>query len=96
MSHSDLILRIKGILLPLVATDDQREALLIDALYLSDSRLFYEIDRKGAASVFASLLLKKLIDYGSTVEGRHPTAHLLATARFHYGGDKHEIGRAHV
>ncbi|MFN0087331.1 MAG: TIR domain-containing protein, partial [Blastocatellia bacterium] len=91
MSHSDLILRIKEILLPLVATDVEREALLIDAFYLSDSRLFYEIDRKGTPPVFLSLLLKKLIEYGSPVEGRHPVAQLLFPVRLHFGVDKQAV-----
>jgi len=88
---SDLIIRAKEILLPLVATENEREALLIDAFYLSDSRLFYEIDRKGAPAVFASLLIKKLIDHGSPVESRHPLAQLLHMARHHYGDDKHAV-----
>src|SRR5262245_36160455 len=89
MSHSELIIRIKDILSPLVTTENEREALLIDAFYLSDPRLFYEIDRRGAASVFSSHLVKKLIDHGGRVEGRRPIAQLLFIARRHYGNDKH-------
>jgi len=84
-----MIIRIIDILSPLVAPENEREALLIDAFYLSDPRLFYEIDRRGAASVFSSHLVKKLIDHGGQVEGRRPIARLLFIARRHYGNDKH-------
>jgi len=89
MSHYELIIRIIDILSPMVATENEREALLIDAFYLSDPRLFYEIDRRGAASVFSNHLVKKLIDHGGQVEGRLPIAHVLFIARRHYGNDKH-------
>jgi len=64
----------------MVATENEREALLIDAFYLSDSRLFYGINRTGEATVFTSLLIKKLIDHGGHVEGAQRRQILLAIA----------------
>ncbi len=88
MSHSDLILRIKEILLPLVATEDEREALLIDAFYLRDP-LLHGIKLEGAPGPFASKLIKKLLDYGCLPGGEHSLAHLLLSARHGCGVDKH-------
>lgn len=87
--ESELILRAKQILLPLTATEDEREALLIDAFYLLDPRLFYEIDRKGPASIFLILLLKKLIDFGLMDTGEHCFIRLLLTAREKFDVDRH-------
>lgn len=84
----DLFPRARQILLPLVATQDEREALLTEAFYLLDP-LLYGISRKGSPKVFAVNCLKKLLDYGCLSKGEHSLARLLLTARYDYGAEKH-------
>jgi len=91
----DLFPRALQILLPLVATGDDREALLVQAFYLEDP-LLYGIDRHGAPKVFAARCLKKLLEYGCLAEGDHALARLLRAARYDCGADKHaEIDALH-
>lgn len=85
---SDLLPRARQILLPLVATADEREALLTEAFYLHDP-LLYAIDRNGAPKVFIVNCLKKLLDHGCLTDSEHSLARLLITARSDYGVDKH-------
>ena len=85
----DLILRARQILLPLVTTDGEREALLTEAFYLQDPLLLYGIDRAGAPKIFAVNLIKRLLDHGLLDSGEHALARLLATARDDCGVDKH-------
>jgi formylglycine-generating enzyme required for sulfatase activity len=84
----DLFPRARQILLPLVATQVEREALLTEAFYLLDP-LLYGISRKGSPKVFAVNCLKKLLDYGCLSKGEHSLARLLLTARYDYGAEKH-------
>jgi formylglycine-generating enzyme required for sulfatase activity len=84
----DLFPRARQILLPLVATQDEREALLTEAFYLHDP-LLYGISRKGSPKVFAVNCLKKLLDHGCLSKGEHSLARLMLIARYDYGVDKH-------
>jgi Effector-associated domain 8 len=84
----DLFPRAKQILLPILADEGEREALLIAAFYLHDP-LLHGIELKGAAGPFASKLIKKLLDYGCLPGGEHSLARLLLTARYGCGVDKH-------
>src|SRR5262249_36827626 len=84
----DLFPRAKQILLPMLADEGEREALLIDAFYLHDP-LLHGIELKGAAGPVASKLIKKLLAYGSLPGGEHSLARLLLTARYLCGVDKH-------
>lgn len=84
----DLYRRAKQILLPLLAAEDKREELLIDAFYLHDP-LLHGIELKGSAGLLASKLIKKLLDYGRVPGGEHSLARLLLTVRYNCGDDKH-------
>ncbi len=84
----DLLPRARQILLPLVTTTDERDALLTEAFYLHDP-LLYGIEREGAPYPFAVKCLKKLLDYGCLPEQEHSLARLLAIARTLCGTDKH-------
>ncbi len=84
----DLIQRARQILLPFVATEEDREALLTEAFFREDP-LLYGIDRKGTAKAFAIKCIKKLIDYGCLAGGEHSLSRLLLTARYDCGVDKH-------
>lgn len=84
----DLFPRARQILLPLVATQDERDALLTEAFYLHDP-LLYGISRNGSPKVFAVNCLKKLLDHGCLSEGEHSLARLLLTARHNCGSDTH-------
>ncbi|MGH6629542.1 MAG: TIR domain-containing protein, partial [Burkholderiales bacterium] len=84
----DLLTRARQILLPLAATAEDRDTLLIQAFYLHDP-LLHRIDRGGASKAFAVRLIKTLLDYGFLDEGDHALARLLATARAESGADKH-------
>jgi len=84
----DLLQRSRRILLPLIDTEDDREALLTEAFYLHDP-LLYGIERSGAGKVFAVRCITKLLDYGCLTEGEHALARLLETARYDCGVDKH-------
>ena len=84
----DLISRARQILLPLVATEAERDALLTEAFYLHDP-LLYRIDRRGAPYPFAVNCVKRLLDYGCLAEQEHSLARLLAIARSLYGVDKY-------
>jgi len=86
----DLLPRTRQILLPLVETKDDREALLTDAFYtLSDSRIYHQIKREGTPIGFTTLCIKKLLDYGCLSEGKHALGRLLNTAKYYCGVDKH-------
>ena len=77
-------------LLPLVTTEDDREALLVDAFYsLSDSRIYHQIKRDGSPVGFTTLCIKRLLDYGCLTEGQHALGQLLQTAKYYCGVDKH-------
>jgi formylglycine-generating enzyme required for sulfatase activity len=84
----DLLPRARQILLPLVATPDERDALLTEAFYLHDP-LLYRINRAGAAYPFAVNCLKTLLDYGCLAEREHSLARLLGITRTLSGVDKH-------
>jgi len=84
----NLFPRARQILLPLVATLDEREALLTEAFYLYDP-LLYGIDRQGPPKVFIVRCLKKLLDHGCLAPGEHSLARLLAAARDDCGVDKY-------
>jgi hypothetical protein len=84
----DFLPRTRQILLPLVATADEREALLTEAFYLHDP-LLYRINRQGAAYPFAVNCIKTLLDYGCLAECEHALARLLGVTRTLYGVDKH-------
>jgi formylglycine-generating enzyme required for sulfatase activity len=85
---ADLLPRARQIILPLIGTEDEREALLTEAFYLYDP-LLYGIERNGAAKVFAIRCIKKLLDHGCLPEGEHALARLLETVRYDCGVDKH-------
>ncbi|MFN0087065.1 MAG: TIR domain-containing protein, partial [Blastocatellia bacterium] len=84
----DLLPRARQILLPLVATRNDREALLVEAFYVHDP-LLYAIDREGAPKTFLVNCLKTLLDHGCLPGGEHALARLLATAKTDCGADKH-------
>ncbi|MFN8005378.1 MAG: TIR domain-containing protein, partial [Acidobacteriota bacterium] len=84
----DLLPRARQILLPLVTTAEDRDALLTEAFYLHDP-LLYQIEREGAPYPFAVKCLKKLLDFGCLAEREHSLARLLTIARTLYGTDKH-------
>jgi hypothetical protein len=75
---SDLLPRIRRILLPFVNSDDDRDALLTEAFFLADPRL-YAINRKGSQRMFLSNCLKTLVDYGCLRIGKHSLSQLLMT-----------------
>ncbi len=86
----DFLPRVRQIILPYVATEDDREALLTDAFYLlSDLRLYHQIKRTGSPQTFTTLLCKTLIDYGCLAEGPHALGQLLQSAKFYCGPDQH-------
>ena len=88
--RSQILPRARQILLPLVATEDEREALLTDAFYLlPDSRLYHLIKREGTAMAFTTQCIRKLIDYGCVTEETHALSQLLGAARMYCGIDKH-------
>ncbi|MFN0121314.1 MAG: SUMF1/EgtB/PvdO family nonheme iron enzyme [Blastocatellia bacterium] len=84
----DILPRARQILLPLVTTEGDREALLTEAFYQLDP-LLYRIDQQGAAWPFAVRCVKTLLDYGALDTGEHSLARLLLIARDQYGVDKH-------
>lgn len=84
----DLLPRARQLLMPFVATEDEREALLTEAFLLHDP-LLYGIERKGAPKSFAVNCVKKLIDYGCLAGGEHSLARLLTVLRVDCGVDKH-------
>ena len=83
----DLIPRVQKILLPLVATVDDREALLTEAFYLHDP-LLYRFERRGSPKVFVVKCVKQLLDYGCLSNGEHALSRLLQIARSSLGLDK--------
>jgi formylglycine-generating enzyme required for sulfatase activity/energy-coupling factor transporter ATP-binding protein EcfA2 len=86
----DLLPRTRQILLPLVETEDDREALLTDAFYtLSDSRIYHQIKREGTPVGFTTRCIKKLLDYGCLTEGNHALGQLLSVSKYYCGVDKH-------
>jgi formylglycine-generating enzyme required for sulfatase activity len=86
----DLLPRTRQIILPLVGTDDDREALLTDAFYLlPDTRLYHQIKRDGTPLNFTTLCIKTLIDYGCLTGDMHALGQLLSVARMYCGVDKH-------
>ncbi|MFZ4986708.1 MAG: TIR domain-containing protein, partial [Blastocatellia bacterium] len=85
----DLIPRIKTILMPILETVQDREALLIDAFYLEDPTL-HEFDLSGTTSLFTSKLIKRLLDHGNLADGTASLAHLLRTARHSLGSEHHQ------
>jgi formylglycine-generating enzyme required for sulfatase activity len=91
MTHNlqpDLLLRARQILLPLVTTEEERDALLTEAFYLYDP-LLYKIDRQGAAYPFAINCVKRLLDYGCLTDQEHSLARLLTIARSLCDVEKH-------
>lgn len=87
---ADLLSRARQIILPLVGTEDEREALLTDAFYLlPDSRLYYQIKRDGTPMSFTTLCIRTLIDYGCVTDDTHALGQLLNTTQMYCGKDKH-------
>lgn len=84
----DLLPRVKKILLPLVATPEDREALLLDAFYTVDPFL-YRIDRSGTPSLFGSRCIAQLIEYSARKEGEHALVRLLLTMREYHEPEQH-------
>ncbi len=85
----DLLPRARQILLPLVTTEDERKALLIDAFW--NEPLLTQIDFKGSAQDFATNCIYRLITHGFLADGEHALARLLLTARVQVGVDKHTV-----
>ncbi len=86
----DFMPRTRRILLPLVETEDDREALLTDAFYLlPDSRLYHLIKREGSPMSFTTLCIRRLLDYGCVTDDNHALGQLLKTAKLYSGKDKH-------
>ena len=86
----DLLPRTRQILLPLVRTEDEREALLTDSFYtIPDSRIYHQIKRDGTPVGFTTLCIKKLLDYGCLMEGQHALGRLLETTKYYCGVEKH-------
>jgi len=85
---ADILSRARQLILPLVASDDEREALLTEAFYLYDP-LLYRIKREGAPKIFAVMCVKTLLDHGCLSDGEHALARLLSTVRYDCGIDKH-------
>ena len=80
----DLFTRVKRLLLPHVQTVEERRALLAEAFYIRDRRLYYEVQLEGAPDVFAvncaAQLVEQVVEPGANALGA-----LLAAVRSRYG-----------
>ncbi len=86
----DFITRVKTVLLPFVATVDDRESLLTEAFYLVDPRPYQQIKVEGAPGNFCVQCIRVLLDIGCLTEQEHGLAALLNTVRHNCGVDKHK------
>lgn len=86
----DILPRARQLLMPFIATAQDREALLTEAFYLEESPLYYSISREGAPRVFAVRLLKQLIDYGCLSNGEHAVSRFLKVIRIDSDVDRHQ------
>lgn len=84
----DLLSRIRHLLLPFVSTEDDRQALLTEAFYISEPRLYQQIDCTGSARNFTILCIKTLLNYGCLPDRMHSISRILETLRYDVGVDK--------
>jgi formylglycine-generating enzyme required for sulfatase activity len=84
----DFLRRARQILLPFVATEVDREALLTEAFFLHNPQL-YGIERGGEAKIFALNCLKTLLAFGCLAPGEHSLSRLLLTAKYDCKADQH-------
>jgi hypothetical protein len=77
----NFITRVRQLLEPRVESLDKREALLTEAFYLSEPRLYKQILREGTPSDFAVLCTKATLDFGCFEDNTHALAVLLLTLR---------------
>jgi formylglycine-generating enzyme required for sulfatase activity len=85
---SDLFSRARQVLQPLVATVEERGALLTEAFYSHDP-ILSSIQREGAPKIFIVNCLRIILDHGFLPTGEHALARLLIVAKYDCGVEKH-------
>ena len=80
---NDLFARLTKLLLPYMRDFEDRDYWLSQAFFLTETRLYHQIDREGTPENFVSRCLKTLFAFGCFPDQQHSLSQLLTTIAAH-------------